>query len=229
MPTERSALGFATATAEDVVLFPERGSAVGDDAFAEPPAITASGVAPAGTSSDTFSVVVPLAAIGPATVHDNGPAGSGPVQPAGNAAIDTPVGGVYKTAIGPAAFEGPTFWIEIVAVPVAPGTIVGVDTDVTRSAEPAATATLNEDALLPSSGSETADTSAYEPPVRYVFGAAPEGTASGIAIANGTPICTTVVIVQVNGPAGNVPVQPAGNEVMLTPTGGVKPSVIGPG
>jgi hypothetical protein len=195
------------------------GSVVGDDASAEPPVNGPVGV-DEGTDSRTGTVTEAPDASGPAMVQLIGPAGIEPVQPEGNDTMSTPVGGPYVTVIEPAASAGPLLVTVMVAVPVEPGVIVGVDTVVTRSADGAPTVTLDGAALLAGSGSAVGDEAPAEPPVKGPAGveAGTDRTTGMVAFA---PDASGPAIVQVNGPAGIEPVQPDGNDTMSTPVGGL--------
>jgi hypothetical protein len=93
--TERSAEAAKVGTVGVEPLFPGVGSAVGDEALSAPPVPSVDdGVALAKTFNGTSTATDAPGAIGPATLQTMGPAGIGPVQPAGSAVISTPVGGV---------------------------------------------------------------------------------------------------------------------------------------
>jgi hypothetical protein len=93
--TERSADAAAVGTTGVEALFAGVGSAVGDEALSAPPVPSVEdGVALAKTFNGTATEADAPGAMGPATLQTMGPAGIGPVQPAGRAVISTPVGGV---------------------------------------------------------------------------------------------------------------------------------------
>jgi hypothetical protein len=224
---DSSATRGPAVTADDAVLFNAAGSTVGDVDEAEPSMNDVVGTVAAGMKSATLIVALVPGANGPANVHDNGPAGNVPVQPTGSAEISTPTGGEYDTVIGPAAFDGPAFDTVITALPVSPGVIEGVDTNVDTSADGANAVTIDGTVLFSATGSAVGELAPAEPPDNE-----PAGVEAGTD--NNTPIVALVpgangpANVHDNGPAGNVPVQPTGSAEISTPTGGEYDTVIGP-
>jgi hypothetical protein len=91
--TTTSAEGVPATNVEGTVLLAGVGSAVGEVAPADPPLRGPAGVL-AGTCRGTITETEAPGAIGPVTVQLIGPAGIGPVQPAGSEAISAPTGGV---------------------------------------------------------------------------------------------------------------------------------------
>jgi hypothetical protein len=130
--------------------------------------------------------------------------------------------------MGPAASDGPAFETVTVATPDVPGARAGVDEATERSASPGPTGTLAATELSVVFGSSVVETAEAEPPVKVVKGNAFAGNASGTAMCTEAPFAIGANKVQVMGPAGSVPVQPAGSEVMLTPLGGEYVMVMAP-
>jgi hypothetical protein len=102
-----------------------------------------------------------------------------------------------------------------VAVPEAPGTRVGVLTTATRSAAPALVFTEIGDAVLFAGvGSALAVVTPALPPERVLLGLADARTFTGMLTASEEPGVIGPATVQLIGPLGIGPVQPAGNEVI---------------
>ena len=210
--TDRSALPAAVVTDEVVVLFAAAGSAVVLEIEADPPASVEDGVADDDTSTGIATAVLPPAARA-ASVQVTLPLPA--VQPAGSepVTIVTPAGGVYTT-VGAAAFEGPALAAVIVTVPVAPGTIVGVDVVTERSALAVPTFTDEVTLLSPFDGSVVAEATEAEPPVSVDEGVAPAGTDTGMATEVVAPLTSGPLTVQVTVPVEIA--QPAGSEPATT-------------
>lgn len=157
---------------------------------------------------------------GPGTTQVIGPAVV-PVQPTGRDATSTvvPARSEYVT-VAEAALDGPLLWAVKVTTPEVPGVITGVLAVTDRSAEPDPTVTVEAASLLGSAGSAVAEDDDAKPPDRVAPGVAPAGTASG-TVSSALPVAASgpvrvQVIVPVKGP-----VQPLGNDVMVTPVGAV--------
>jgi hypothetical protein len=211
------------------VLFAGVGSAVAEAEVAEPP----DSVADAGAEANTFNgtsteAEAPLANDEAATVQVIGPAGMGPVQPAGNEAISVFTGGVKVMVTGPAAEEGPLLVAVNVAVVGVPGAAGATETVVTRSVEPSAVLPDTGAVLFAEAGSAVADAALTVPPASVDDGAAPEGSAIGTVTSRCPPGGIGPGMLQLMGPAGIVPVQPVGSVVISYPAGGVKSMTIGP-
>jgi hypothetical protein len=226
---DKSAEPASVATETTTVLLAGVGSAVAEAEVAEPPV----SVADAGAEANTFSgtsteAEAPLANDEAATVQVIGPAGIGPVQPAGNAAISVFAGGVKVMVTGPAAEEGPLLVAVNVAVVDVPGAAGATATVVNRSVEPSAVLPDTGAVLFAAAGSAVADVAVTDPPPSVDEGAAPEGRAIGTVTSRCPPGGIGPGMLQLIGPAGIVPVQPVGSVVISYPAGGVKSIAIGP-
>jgi hypothetical protein len=220
--TFRSADEGNVVMVDGVVLFGVAGSAVGDVAEALPPVRVDDGGAVGSTLIGTVMVALPPTAKPAATVHVIGPTpGTVPVQPDGRLEICAPVGAVYVNVVGPAESDGPLLVTVTTPLPVWPGTIDGVVIVVFRSAEAANVVTWDGAALLAAAGSAVGDDAVTVPPVSVVDGGADDATCSGTSSVFVAPGASGPATAQLMGPAGIGPVQPAGSDVMSTPTGGV--------
>lgn len=123
--TARSALAGPTSSDDGAELLMDDGSTAGALTDTDPPARVAPGTLLAGSEIGTRITWLPPFTTGPLMTHVIGPT-SAPVQPEGKLVTVVPVGGVYETEIGPALSDGPLFVIVIEALPLVPGTMVGV-------------------------------------------------------------------------------------------------------
>jgi hypothetical protein len=208
----------ATARAAEV-LFVVDGSNVDEVAAAVPPANVVPGTLFDGMVNGMLTVNMPVGPRGPGSVHESGPAGIGPVQPAGSEAIDTPDGGVYTTVVGPRTLERPAFSTVTTAFAVPPGVIIGVVTDVERSAIPAPTFIVDETTLLSGNGSVDPPWAFTDPPSKVTFGGTFDGTESCMSNDAEDPTAIGSSNEHDSGPNGNDPSHPAGSDTII-PIGG---------
>lgn len=117
--------------------------------------------------------------------------------------------------------DTPRFDALSVALPEVPGTNVGIVAEAATSAEPAPTGTNAGAESLVLLGSAVGDETEVVPPVSEVSGAAEASTASGMSRATVAPGASGPATVQLIGPFGIGPVQPAGSAVIEAPEGGV--------
>lgn len=110
-----------------------------------------------------------------------------------------------------------------------PGTMVGVETEVDRSAEATMVSTETAAVLFVGLGSAVAEAEVAEPPVSVEDAGAEANTFNGTSTEADAPLASEVAsTVQVIGPAGIGPTQPAGSEAISVFAGGVKEMVTGP-
>jgi hypothetical protein len=123
---------------------------------------------------------------------------------------------------GPGLSDGPLFVTVMTALPVPPGTTVGVVTPTARSLWGAVVVMVDGAVLFAVAGSTAEEAITALPPTSVDEALAEDATATSMASDGVAPTMKGPVMVQVTGPAA-APVHPAGSELTTTvlPVGGM--------